>query len=76
MLAEFSQILTLVSANCTTHTHTHHTHPPTYVGADIANIVNEAALYAARYKRTSVKEQDFEYAFEKIIAGELCGNVM
>ena len=40
-----------------------------YIGADIANIVNEAALHAARYKGASVTEQDFEYAIERVIAG-------
>ncbi|XP_064399044.1 paraplegin-like [Halichondria panicea] len=38
-------------------------------GADIANIVNEAALHAARYKKSGVREDDFEYAVERIIAG-------
>jgi spastic paraplegia protein 7 len=37
------------------------------VGADIANIVNEAALHAARYKGASVTERDFEYAIERVI---------
>ena len=41
-----------------------------YTGADIANIVNEAALHAARYKGASVTEQDFEYAIERVIAGK------
>ncbi len=38
-------------------------------GADIANIVNEAALHAARHKGEFVTEKDFEYAVERIIAG-------
>ena len=38
-------------------------------GADIANIVNEAALHAAREKGTHVREKDFEYAIERVIAG-------
>ena len=38
-------------------------------GADIANIVNEAALHAAREKGTSVSSKDFEYAIERVIAG-------
>lgn len=38
-------------------------------GADIANIVNEAALHAAREKGTRVREKDFEYAIERVIAG-------
>ena len=40
-------------------------------GADIANIVNEGALHAAREKGTSVKERDFEYAIERVIAGNV-----
>ena len=40
-------------------------------GADIANIVNEATLHAARQKGLSVREQDFEYAVERVIAGKL-----
>lgn len=39
------------------------------VGADIANIVNEAALHAAREKESKVTENDFEYAIERVIAG-------
>ena len=52
------------------HTHTH-THTCARAGADIANIVNEAALHAARYKGASVTERDFEYAIERVIAGRL-----
>lgn len=39
------------------------------VGADIANIVNEAALHAARDKSSNITERDFEYAIERVIAG-------
>lgn len=39
-------------------------------GADIANIVNEAALHAARFKGAAVTESDFEYAIERVIAGQ------
>lgn len=42
---------------------------PGMSGADIANITNEAALYAARNARKVVDRQDFEYAVERIIAG-------
>jgi len=42
---------------------------PGHSGADIANIVNEAALHAAREKGTFVREDDFEYAIERVIAG-------
>ncbi len=38
-------------------------------GADIANICNEAALAAARDKKTSIDTGDFEYAVERVIAG-------
>ena len=38
-------------------------------GADIANIVNEAALHAARELGTKVTQKDFEYAIERVIAG-------
>ena len=38
-------------------------------GADIANIVNEAALHAAREKGASVSQRDFEYAVERVVAG-------
>ena len=52
------------------HTHTQ-THTHDIAGADIANIVNEAALHAARYKGASVTERNFEYAIERVIAGRL-----
>ena len=38
-------------------------------GADIANIVNEAALFAARRGQTVVAMQDFEEARDKILMG-------
>ncbi len=38
-------------------------------GADIANIVNEAALFAARRGQTVVSMQDFEEARDKILMG-------
>jgi cell division protease FtsH len=38
-------------------------------GADIANIVNEAALYAARRNRDQVQMDDFEEARDKIMMG-------
>lgn len=38
-------------------------------GADLANIVNEAALLAVRSKRKEVLQEDFEEAIEKSIAG-------
>ena len=42
---------------------------PGMVGADLANMVNEAALIAARYDRASVTSEDFEEAKEKIMMG-------
>ncbi len=38
-------------------------------GADIANLVNEAALYAARKGRDLVADEDFEEARDKILMG-------
>jgi cell division protease FtsH len=42
---------------------------PGMVGADLANLVNEAALLAARLGRTDVASQDFAQSLEKIILG-------
>ncbi|AUX21027.1 cell division protein FtsH [Sorangium cellulosum] len=39
------------------------------VGADLANIVNEAALLAARRKATAVGQRDLEAAIERGLAG-------
>jgi cell division protease FtsH len=39
-------------------------------GADIANIINEAALFAARKRRTAVTQDDLRYAQEKVIFGK------
>ena len=40
-----------------------------FAGADLANIVNEAALLAARKDKTAVDMTDFEEAIDRIIAG-------
>lgn len=42
---------------------------PGFSGADVANLVNEAALMAARSNKNSVDMQDFEAAKDKIIMG-------
>ncbi len=42
---------------------------PGFVGADLANLVNEAAILAARGNRKEINMQDFEEAIEKVIAG-------
>jgi cell division protease FtsH len=42
---------------------------PGFVGADLANIVNEAALLAARRDKDSVEMDDFDEAIERVIAG-------
>ena len=38
-------------------------------GADIRNLVNEAALWATRHDKTRVTMDDFEYARDKILMG-------
>jgi len=40
-----------------------------FAGADLANMVNEAALLAARAKRTKVEQQDLSEAIERVVAG-------
>jgi cell division protease FtsH len=42
---------------------------PGFVGADLANLINEAALLAARRNRNEVTMQDFDDAVDRIIAG-------
>ena len=42
---------------------------PGFSGADLANLVNEAALHAARVKNLKVTKSDLEYAIERVIAG-------
>jgi cell division protease FtsH len=42
---------------------------PGFVGADLANAVNEAALLAARKSKDSVEMDDFQEAIERVIAG-------
>jgi cell division protease FtsH len=40
-----------------------------FAGADLANLVNEAALLAARNDKTSVDMKDFESAIDRLVAG-------
>jgi cell division protease FtsH len=42
---------------------------PGFVGADLANLVNEAALLAARRGKTTVGLPEFEEGIERLIAG-------
>jgi cell division protease FtsH len=42
---------------------------PGFVGADLANLVNEAALRAAREGKDAVTNADFDEALERIVAG-------
>ncbi len=42
---------------------------PGFSGADIANVCNEAALIAARNKKSSVDKEDFLAAVDRIIGG-------
>jgi cell division protease FtsH len=42
---------------------------PGMVGADLANLVNEAALVAARRGHDTVREEDFTDALERIVLG-------
>ena len=44
-------------------------HTPGFVGADLANIINEAAIMAAKHDRKAVEQKDIEEAIEKMIAG-------
>lgn len=42
---------------------------PGFTGADLANLINEAALLATRRNATSVAMDDFNNAIERIVAG-------
>ncbi|XP_059059705.1 paraplegin [Achroia grisella] len=42
---------------------------PGFSGADIANVCNEAALHAARFKQNIVRATDLEYAVERVVGG-------
>ena len=43
--------------------------PSGFSGADIANVVNEAALNAARYNQKTVQMANFEFAKDKVLMG-------
>ncbi|MGM3305242.1 ATP-dependent zinc metalloprotease FtsH [Anabaena sp. WFMT] len=45
------------------------TRTPGFAGADLANLVNEAALLAARNNRQAVLMADFNEAIERLVAG-------
>ncbi|MBO7394215.1 MAG: ATP-dependent zinc metalloprotease FtsH [Abditibacteriota bacterium] len=50
---------------------------PGFSGADLANLVNEAALLAARRSKSFISEDEFNDAIDKVIAGpERKGKVM
>jgi len=42
---------------------------PGFSGADLANLVNEAALLAARRERTKIMMEEFEESVDRVIAG-------
>ena len=42
---------------------------PGFVGADLANLINEAALLAVRHNKEKVGMQEFQEAVERIMAG-------
>lgn len=42
---------------------------PGFVGADLANIINEAALLAARNNKETVEMVDFDEAIDRVVAG-------
>ncbi len=42
---------------------------PGFVGADIENLVNEAAILAARRNKKVIEQEEFEEAIERVIAG-------
>jgi cell division protease FtsH len=43
---------------------------PGMSGADLSNLVNEAALHAVRQGRASVSNDDFEYARDRVLMGQ------
>ncbi|MGI8856998.1 MAG: ATP-dependent zinc metalloprotease FtsH [Thermomicrobiales bacterium] len=49
---------------------------PGFAGADLANLVNEAALHAARSNRQQITPADFSEALDKIILGTARGLIL
>ncbi|MHB8645499.1 MAG: ATP-dependent zinc metalloprotease FtsH [Thermomicrobiales bacterium] len=49
---------------------------PGFAGADLANLVNEAALHAARANRQQIFARDFSEALDKIILGTARGLIL
>ncbi|MEQ9000721.1 MAG: ATP-dependent zinc metalloprotease FtsH [Coleofasciculus sp. B1-GNL1-01] len=45
------------------------TRTPGFAGADLANLVNEAALLAARRRQDTIAQADFAEAIERVVAG-------
>ena len=44
-------------------------HTSGLTGADLANLCNEAAIFAGRKERTTILPEDFEGAMERVVAG-------
>jgi cell division protease FtsH len=42
---------------------------PGFTGADLANVVNEAALLAARFSRSEISMNELEEAIDRVVAG-------
>lgn len=42
---------------------------PGFTGADLANLINEAALYASRRDKRKIDMKDFEFAKDKVLMG-------
>ncbi len=49
---------------------------PGATGADLANICNEAAIYAGRDGRETITQKDFQAAFDRVVAGIAQAKVM
>jgi len=42
---------------------------PGFVGADLENMINEAAILAARKEKKAIEQEDFQESIERVIAG-------